>query len=80
LTPPVKIGWTIRSDLALIVRHNQQIQSNPMSIKLLGDLMFPRLAPWQRRKQARIMVWVVATSVFLGALIVGIMFLVDRKH
>jgi len=51
-----------------------------MPIKLLGDLMFPRLAPWQRRKQAKIMIGVVMTSVIFGAVVVAIILVVNSKH
>jgi hypothetical protein len=51
-----------------------------MSIKLLGDLLFPRLAPWQRRKQAKILIGVVAASLIFGAVVLAIILVVNQKH
>ena len=51
-----------------------------MPMKFLGKVMFPHLAPWQRTRQAKIMVWVIVTTVVLAAVIVVIMFFQNGRR
>lgn len=51
-----------------------------MPMKFLGKVLFPSLAPWKRRRQTRIMVWVVLTAMIFGGVIVAIMFFVNSKR
>ena len=74
---PLQIGldsWGISAYLKLI------IQKNIMPLKFLGKLMFPRLAPWQRKKQTRIMLWVILIAAIFGATVVLVMFFVNSKR
>ena len=45
-----------------------------MSMNLLGKVLFPKLAPWQRKKQTGIILWVILATVVFTAVVVAIMF------
>jgi hypothetical protein len=51
-----------------------------MSLKFLGKMLFPHLAPWQRQQQAKIMVWVLLTAVVFAVVVVAIMLLVNARR
>jgi flagellar basal body-associated protein FliL len=44
-----------------------------MPINFLGKLLFPRLAPWQRKRQIKIMLWVILATVIFAASVAAIM-------
>ena len=51
-----------------------------MPMKFLGKLMFPKLAPWQRTRQAKIMVWVILAAVVFAVVVVAIMLLQNTRR
>jgi len=51
-----------------------------MPMKFLGKVLFPHLAPWQRTRQAKIMVLVVLITMVLAAVIVVVMFLQNDRR
>jgi hypothetical protein len=51
-----------------------------MPMKFLGRVLFPHLAPWQRKKQVRIMVWVILTAVVFAAVVAVIMLFQNAKR
>ena len=51
-----------------------------MSLNLLGKVMFPNDALWQRKKKAKIMVWVVVTAVFFAAGVAAIILYQNSKR
>ena len=51
-----------------------------MPMNFLGKVFFPRLAPWQRKKQAKIMLWVLFATGMLAICIVTIMFFQNSKR
>ena len=51
-----------------------------MPMKFLGKMIFPTLAPWQRKKQTKIIVRVVLTAVVFTAIVVAIMLFQNGKH
>jgi len=51
-----------------------------MPMNFLGKVLFPRLAPWQRKKQTKIMLWVVFSTIMLAICIVAIMFFQNSKR
>lgn len=51
-----------------------------MPMKLLGKILFPHLAPWQRKRQIKIMVWAILTAVIFAAIVVAIMLLQNSKR
>ena len=51
-----------------------------MPIKFLGKVLFPQLAPWQRVRQAKIMIWVTLITIVLVAVIVAIMFFQNSRR
>ena len=44
-----------------------------MPMKFLGKVLFPRLAPWQRKRQTKIIMVAILTAVIFAALVVVIM-------
>jgi hypothetical protein len=79
-----RCGWKTRLDmtgLSGLMNPNQQNQKQPnMPIKFLGKVLFPHLAPWQRTRQAKIMVAVILITVVLAAIIVAIMFFQNGRR
>ena len=60
---------------------NQKNQKRPnMPMKFLGKILFPHLAPWQRARQAKIMVWVVFITMVLAVVIVAVMFFQNSRR
>ena len=51
-----------------------------MLINFFGKILFPRQAEWQRRKQMKIMLYVVLASLVFGAIIAGIMLYLAKKR
>jgi hypothetical protein len=57
------------------------IKKEPVApMDFLIKALFPRLAPWQRRQQARIMLVVILTAVVFAAAGAAIMFFQDSKR
>ena len=50
-----------------------------MPMNFLGKVLFPRDAAWQRKKQAKILVWVVVTAMVFGAGVAAII-LYQNSH
>ena len=50
-----------------------------MPLKLLGKILFPKLAPWQQRKQAETMVWVSFAAVCGSVIVGGFIFMLNYK-
>ena len=48
-----------------------------MLLKLLGKILFPKLVPWQQRKQAKTMVWTAFAAVCGSAIVGGFIFLLN---
>ena len=46
---------------------------NIMPLNFLGKVLFPREAEWQRKKQTRIILWVVLTAVVFAVAVAAIM-------
>jgi hypothetical protein len=46
-----------------------------MPMRILGKVLFPRLQPWQQRRQAKTVVTVLVVALIFGALVAGIIFL-----
>ncbi len=51
-----------------------------MPMKFLGKVIFPHLAPWQQKKQASIMVWVVLSAVLFAVTVVVIMLFQNSRR
>lgn len=51
-----------------------------MPLKFLGKVLFPQLAPWQRIRQVKIMIWVTLATIVLVAVIVAIMFFQNGRR
>ncbi len=51
-----------------------------MPMNFLGKVLFPRLAPWQRKKQTKIMLLVLFATIMLAICIVAIMFFQNSKR
>ena len=51
-----------------------------MPLNFLGKVLFPRLEPWQRKRQARAIVWAVLTAIVFAAVVVAVMFLVNSRR
>ncbi len=51
-----------------------------MPFNFLSKVLFPRLAPWQRKKQTKIMLWVLLATVILTACVVAIMLFQNSKR
>lgn len=51
-----------------------------MPIDLLGKMLFPRLQPWQRRKQARILVSVSLVALFFALAIAAVIYWRNTVH
>jgi hypothetical protein len=50
-----------------------------MPMNFLSKLLFPRLAPWQRKRQIKMMLWVVLATVLFAASIAAIMLLQNSR-
>jgi len=51
-----------------------------MPMNFLGKVAFPRLAPWQRKRQVKIMLTAFVTAVIFAVVVVAIMFLQNSKR
>jgi hypothetical protein len=51
-----------------------------MPLNFLGKLMFPRLQPWQQKKQAKAVVWAVVFAFVFAAIVVVIMFFENSRR
>ena len=51
-----------------------------MPMNFLGKVLFPKLAPWQRKRQARIIVRVVLAAVVFAAIVVAIMLFQNSRR
>jgi flagellar basal body-associated protein FliL len=51
-----------------------------MPIKFLGKVLFPRLAPWQRKKQTKTILLVVLVALIFAAVIVAIMLFQNSRR
>jgi hypothetical protein len=51
-----------------------------MPLNFLGKLIFPKLAPWQRQKQTKIILLVVGISVLFAAIVGAIILLQNNRH
>ena len=59
---------------------NQKTQNATMPMQILGRVLFPRLQPWQQRRQAKTVVTVLLVGVVFAAIVGGIMFLSNAKR
>jgi hypothetical protein len=50
-----------------------QMVPTDMPVKFLGKLLFPHLAPWQRKQQTRILFWAVLVAVIFAVVAAAIM-------
>jgi hypothetical protein len=57
-----------------------QSENRNMPLNYLGKVLFPRLQPWQQKKQARTVVWVALFSIFFVAIVVVIMFFENSQR
>jgi hypothetical protein len=51
-----------------------------MPLNFLGKVLFPRLEPWRRKRQAKAIMWAVLTALIFAAVVVGIMFLENSRR
>ena len=51
-----------------------------MPMNFLGKLLFPKSAPWQRKKQTRIIVRVALAAVVFAAIVVTIMLFQNSRR
>jgi len=51
-----------------------------MHMQTLGKMLFPRLQPWQQRRQAKTLVTVFLVAVVFAAIVGAIIFLSNRVH
>lgn len=51
-----------------------------MPLNFLGKLLFPRQADWQRKKQAKIMFWVLVAAVIFGVGVAAVIFIENSKR
>jgi len=53
---------------------------NNFFISLLGNLLFPRQAPWQQRKHVVNLFWTLAVGIGMGGLLVVFIYYQNHKH
>ena len=51
-----------------------------MPLKLLGKVLFPNEAEWQRKKQTRIILWVILTAVIFAVAVAAIMLVQNSRR
>ncbi len=51
-----------------------------MPMNFLGKVLFPRLAPWQRKRQAKIILLVTLTAVIFAVTIAAIMLFQNSRR
>ena len=51
-----------------------------MPLKLLGKVLFPHEAEWQRKKQTKIILWVVLTAVIFAVAVAAIMLFQNSRR
>jgi len=51
-----------------------------MPMKFIGRILFPRSAPWQQKKQLKIMLMVILTTLFFAAAVTAIMIFQNSKR
>ncbi|MDR3456850.1 MAG: hypothetical protein P4N60_05350 [Verrucomicrobiae bacterium] len=49
-------------------------------INLLGKLFFRRQAPWQQRQKMLVVCWTLFVALFVGVVVIGLMFLQNSRH
>jgi len=49
-----------------------------MPMQILGKVLFPRLQPWQQRRQAKLVLTVFFTALAFAALVGAVIFLTNR--
>ena len=58
----------------------QQTQSSTMPMQTLGRILFPRLQPWQQKRQAKTVVTVLVVAVVFAAVVGVIIFMSNRAR
>ena len=58
----------------------QKSKTQPHQCKILGRVLFPRLQPWQQRRQAKLVVTVLLVAVGFTCRVGGLMFLLNRSR
>jgi hypothetical protein len=58
----------------------QKPSSSTMTIEILGRVLFPRLQPWQQRRQAKTVVTVLIVAVVFAAIVGAIIFWTNRSR
>ena len=48
-----------------------------MPMQILGKVLFPRLQPWQQRRQAKTVVTVIVVAIVFAALVGGIIYMAN---
>jgi len=51
-----------------------------MPMQILGRVLFPRLQPWQQRRQAKNLVAALLVALIFAAIVAGIMFLTNARR
>jgi len=57
--------------------NNNQNQKLSMPLDLLGKLLFPRMQPWQRRREAKTILITLLVAVTFAAVVAAVMLLRD---
>jgi len=60
--------------------HTGVIKSKYSPFALLEKAVFPRYAPWEQRRKLFVLFWSVGTGLFLGGLVVAILFWQNGRH
>jgi len=55
------------------------LKKNAPHIRLLGELLFPKQAPWQQRAAVMKLLWAMAIGAITGGFIVAFMLLENKR-
>ncbi len=51
-----------------------------MPERFLGKVLFPRLQPWQQRRQAKAIIWSLLVAITFAGVVASIMFLQNSRR
>jgi len=53
---------------------------NKKMIEAIGKILFPRQAAWQRKRQMRIMLWIIPAAICFALLVGALIYLANSKR